>query len=83
MAIKKAFPEWKKIVIEALRTFVLAFLAVASVQIQAGVDFKEWKVWLVNLVIAGSSAGVKALSRWLRDKIGKGDYSNWIYKVSL
>ena len=74
---KKDYPEWKKILWRALRTFFIAFicsffLVIKNIDITGIEDLDMLKEYLIKLVISaligGVSGGVKALFDWLRDE---------------
>jgi len=81
MATQK-YPDWKKATIEGFRTFVTVFVSTILVQIGAGVDFTEWKVWLIPMLLAAATAGFKALGKYIRNTYGKQDYSSLVYKIT-
>lgn len=82
MATETKYPEWKKAVIEGARTFATVFVSTVLVQLGAGVDFSQWRVWVVPMLLAGASAGFKALGKYIRDTYGQQDYSSLIYKIT-
>ena len=75
------YPVIKKALWEAWRVFWPAFFVVIIIQFKAGVDLYSWEDWLPALLFSASLAGIKAVFKWLREKIGQGNYSKWIYKV--
>ncbi len=81
MAKKIEYSDIKKALWEAWRAFIPAFLGVIYVQFQSGVDLKDWKSWVFNLLVSATIAGSKAVLKWLREKYGQGDYTHWIYKL--
>lgn len=70
----------KKALIEALRTFVVAFLATLSVQLST-VDLMYPSMWIRAVLVASLTAGVRAVFKYLRDQYGRTDYSRWIYRL--
>lgn len=82
MATETKYPEWKKAAIEGARTFATVFVSTVLVQLGAGVDFSQWRVWVVPMLLAGASAGFKALGKYIRDTYGQQDYSSLIYKIT-
>ena len=78
---KDEYPVIKKALWEAWRVFWPAFFAVIIIQFKAGVDLNSWEDWLPALLFSAFLAGTKAVFKWLREKIGQGNYSKWIYKV--
>ncbi len=74
---KKDYPEWKKNLWRALRTFFIAFLCsfvliIKDIDITGIENLNALKEYLIKLVmsalVGGVSGGIKALFEWLRDK---------------
>ena len=83
MAKKIDFSPFKKALIESWRVFIPAFIAIITAQFQVGVDLKDWRAWLLPLVLSASLAGFKAVVKYLRETYGLGDYTKLIYKLPL
>jgi len=78
----KQYKTWKKVLIEAVRAFVPAFLAVIYLQFEAGVNLQEYKSWVMPLLASASLAGIRAVMKWLRERHAK-DYTSFLYKLPL
>ena len=83
MAKKITFSPFKKALIESWRVFLPAFIAIIVAQVQIGVDLKDWKAWLLPLILSASLAGFKAVGKYVRDTYGLGNYSSLVYKLPI
>lgn len=81
MVKKVSYPAYKKALWEAYRTFIPAFLAVIFAQFEAGVDLKEWRAWVLPLLLSALAAGFRAVVKWVRTEKFPLDYSRAIYKI--
>jgi len=76
----EVYPAFKKALIEAARDFISAFVVVFGTQIALGIDWENPWAWLSSALIAGGKAGLRGVAKYLREKIGQGDYSKAVYK---
>ena len=83
MAKKIMFSPLMKALIEIWRVFIPAFIAIVIAQFQVGVDLKDWKAWLLPLILSASLAGFKAVGKYIRDMYGLGNYSSLVYKLPI
>ena len=83
MAKKKVdYAKWKKVLWRFGRIFLAAFLTTLALTIGDLETLDINNLWPV-VVYPAIVAGINALFKALREKIGDGDYSKLIYKLPL
>ena len=80
MKKKQAYPLWRKSLWHFGRVFLAAFLTTLTLALKDVNNLDN--LWTLALY-PGVIAGISALAKYIRGRVGEGDYSNAIYRLPL
>jgi len=79
------YPEWKKATLNGIRAGILTALPVLVVQLQAGINWMDWKLWVITTVSGMLAGFVKGILEYVRKTkaftLRGQNYDHWLYKT--